>query len=108
MKIEDPNEILEWDTEKLWNAVQQIKEEIEKQPRGYEQAKNGIKIKFPIQYIINQWYDMYPSTKNARILGYGKTNIQNLLDEIEERNSIMRKIIIEHTDNEEATKPRIE
>lgn len=108
MKLEDPNEILEWDTEKLWNAVQQIKAELEKTPRGYEKAKNGIRINFPIQYIIKQWYEEYPSTRRAKIIGYGKVNIQELEDEIEERNTIMRQIIIEHTDDEEATKPRTE
>lgn len=106
MKVNDPNEILEWNTEKLWNAVLTIKQEIGKKPRGYDEAKNGIKINFPIHYIINEWYEMYPTTKTAKILGHGKAEITNILEEIEERNTLMRTIIKEHLDDEEPTTPR--
>lgn len=107
MKIEDINEVLEWQTEKLWNAVQAIKLEIGKTPRNYDEIKNGRNINFPIQYIINEWYEMYPTTKKAKILGYGKVEIQQLLDEIEDRNTMMRQIIIDHATDDDPTTPRV-
>lgn len=106
MKLDDPNEILEWNTEKLWNAVQTIKQEIGERPRGYEEAKNGIRINFPITYIIKQWYEEYPSTRKAKIMGYGKLNITDFEEEIENREAIMRNIIQEHLEDEEPTTPR--
>lgn len=107
MKIDNPDEILEWGTAKLWNAVNMIKVEIGKEPRGYQKAKNGIKIEFPIHYIINEWYEAYPSTKRAKIIGYGKVKITELMDEIEDRNAIMREIVFEHTGDEDPTRPRV-
>lgn len=107
MKIENPEEILEWDTEKLWNAVNIIKQEIGAEPRGYKKAKDGIRIYFPIYYITNKWYETYPSAKRAAIFGYGKVSIQDFMKEIEDRDTIMRNIIMEHIEDDEAIKPRV-
>lgn len=106
MILESPDEILEWNTQKLWNAVQIIKEEIGQEPKGYKQAKDGIKLIFPIQYIIQEWYETYPSNRKAKILGYGKARMTDFLEEIEQREAILRNIIQQNTNNENPTQPR--
>lgn len=105
----DREQILKWDIEQLWNACQ-ILEEDEETPetdlKKIEQVKNGINIKVPIYYLIQEWFEVYPNNKRAKILGYGKYDMHEFMEEIETRNKIMRKIIHDNLEEEQSTEPR--
>ena len=100
-----PEEVLTWDMEKLWNALKQLTEK-EEYKKDKELIKNGIKVKFPIQYIIQEWYKMNPENKRVTVRGYGKWKIDDFMEEIEEREDLMRQIIIEKMEKPEIAKPR--
>ncbi len=72
----------------------------------YSQVKNGINVEFPIHYIIDKWYEEYPSSKRVKILGYGKFSLSNFKEEIEKRETIMRRIILENMNESSLTEPR--
>ena len=105
----DSEQILKWDIEQLWNACQILEEDEETHNTHIEiiqTVKEGIKIKVPIYYLIQEWWEVYPNTKRAKILGHGKYKIQDFMEEIETRTKLMRRIIYENIDNEQATTPR--
>lgn len=107
MRVENPDEILEWDTLKLWNAVQQIDEETDGElKKEIQKIKEGIKLKIPIYYITQEWYDIYPTGKSLNIYGYGKFEVDTFMEEIQTRERIMRKIIYENINNPDPTEAR--
>ena len=71
-----------------------------------EQIKNGIKIKIPIIYLTNEWYEIYPSSRKAKILGYGKIPLNEFVEEKNMRETLLRKIISEQIDEGSITTPR--
>lgn len=103
--------IYSWSIKELWNYFNQIMNDEDDKGITLKQLyineyniikygsinKKGI----PIHYINNEWYDLYPDHKIAIIRGFGKVNIDELLDEIDNREQLMRKIIIENTDEED-------
>jgi hypothetical protein len=105
MIIDDPQEILSWDTKKLWAAINMIdnKEEYEEE---LSIIKYGIKIQVPIWYIIEEWFEMYPSSARIKIMGYGKYKIWDFMQEKEERESIMRRVLIDNMEDEGPTEAR--
>lgn len=104
----NPEDVIMWSTRKLWNMF----EIIVNKEKGYEkqkqQVKFGINLEFPIHYITQEWYELYPASKKASIKGYGKFPLQEFMDEIEQREEIMKEIIIENIEKEEITSPRTE
>ena len=104
MKDINPEEILTWDLEKLWNFYVMIKEN--RDDKEYHQIKFGTKLIIPIRYLIEEWYEMYPTTKKVRVLGFGKFNITEFTDEIEEREKALRKAIEEEIQEDEIAEPR--
>lgn len=104
MRIENPDEILEWDTMKLWNAIQQIDEETNGAlKKEIDKVRNGIKLKIPIYYITQEWYDIYPTGQSVNIYGHNKYNINDFMEELQEREKLMRKIIFDNIDDEDPT-----
>lgn len=95
IQIDNPDEIYSWDTIELWNAIQLLEDE-DKQDHYEElqQIKYGINIQVPIIYIIKDWTEEYPNNKRIAIKGHGKHSIQDYYDEVDERNTLMRKIIL--------------
>lgn len=107
MRIDNPDEILKWDMQELWAAVQQINEEEENEyEEEIKKIKQGIKLKIPIYYIIEEWYDIYPDGQNINIYGYDKMNIHEFMDEKEERERLMRKIIYESIEDNDPLESR--
>lgn len=105
--IENPDEIYKWNIKELWACIQLLEPE---QEQLYEEeirkAKYGQKIKIPIIYIMKNWTTENPENKRISIKGYGKYNILDYYDEIEEREKILRRIIFEAIEEEEITRPR--
>lgn len=107
MRIENPDEILEWDLMTLWNAVQQIDEETNGEiTKELIKAKEGIDLKIPIHYLTQEWYDIYPAGRGVNVYGYGKFDINTFMEEIQSRERLMRKIIYENIDDEDPTEAR--
>lgn len=112
--IENPDEIYEWDIGKLWNAFQVMLEKEDDEGTEYRTiyyneeilVRKGIRIKIPIQYIINEWYEEYPHTKKIKISGHGKYKLIDFEEEKEERERIMRRIILDNLEDGENTTPR--
>lgn len=61
----------------------------------HERVKYGFKLNFPITYYLNKWYNEYPSTKNVTVLGFGTCKIWYFTDEIEKREILARRFILE-------------
>lgn len=103
MLPENPDELLEWDLNKLWNALNQTEETKQKTK---DKAKNGIKLTIPVWYITQEWYNINPSTKTVRILGHGTYKIEDFMQEIEDRKKIIIQELLELMENEGAIEPR--
>lgn len=105
----DREQILKWDIEQLWNACQILQEDEETSQQDLQNiqaVKHGIKVKVPIYYILQEWFETYPNTKRAKIYGYGKYSIHDFMEEIETRTQIMRSIIYNNTEESASTEPR--
>lgn len=115
IELDNPEQILDWSLEKLWMAFKlEVKEIQETHPQykeieeDFELVKNGIKIKYPIQYIIEEWYEMYPGSQSARIKGYGRVPIKDFIEDKELREEIMQEILIGLAQKDKIRKPRIQ
>lgn len=106
MLAENPEEVLDWNTEKLWNAINLL-ENKEDYKKEISRIRFGTLIKVPIWYIINEWYEVYPSSARIKIMGYGKYKIWDFMEEKELRDSKMRKIIMENIEDDSPTEPRL-
>lgn len=102
----NPEEVLTWNTTKLWYMFNIIKQNTEIDQDIMEKVKNGINIKIPIWYITEEWYEIYPSTKKVAIKGHGKYELNHFMNEVEERDRIMKETIIENIDPGEIISPR--
>jgi hypothetical protein len=109
------DEIMQMDTATLWSALKILMEEEtedgEKLNKQYIEEMRGIQegvdLKIPIWYITNKWYEIYPSTGNVKILGYGKAEIRDFMKEKEGRDAMMRKILIDQIEDDSITIPRV-
>lgn len=103
----NPEEVMDWNTTKLWNTLQTLRadEDSSISIEEYEQVKEGVRIKVPIWYITQEWYELYPSSKKMLILGFGKFRISDFMNEKDERDRIMRRLILENLP-EGVTAPR--
>ena len=105
----DPQDILTWNLEKLWASALVILDEETLSDLEREQlniAKNGITIEVPIQYLTKKYYEEYPSSKKAKILGFGKLALTKLWEEIEKRENLLKKLIIDNMDEDNPLKAR--
>lgn len=101
--LDNADDIYEWDTEKLYNAVQSISDADE---GIMQQVEQGLNIKFPIDYITQEWYEVYPTSRKAKIYGFGKISLQDFLEEKKARDRLMRQLIEEEIDKPGTTIPR--
>lgn len=113
IRIENPDEIYEWEIEKLWNTIKTYEDEETERgkikkiyKKEIETIKNGINLKIPIWYLIKGWYIEYPNTKRVQVKGHGKVNIIEFMEEKERRENILRTIILENLEENTATEPR--
>lgn len=107
MKLENPDEIYQWDLEMLYNAVKAIEEELDTQERAtLKKCKYGFKVKVPIYYITQEWYELYAPRKMMSVQGYGKFPMDEFMTEIENREQELRKIILDHDGEEDPTESR--
>lgn len=98
----NPEDILTWETKKLWNTLNAIKNDKENNidKEKYYKIKYGINIECPIWYITEEWYELYPSSKKTKIKGYGKYNLSDFMQEKENRDELMRQEIINNLNDE--------
>lgn len=105
INIENPDEIYEWDTAKLWNAVNMLdEEEIEEEDlEKIETIKNGYNTTIPIEWFTYDWIKLYPHHKTARVPHYGDYPLEDLMEEWKYRQKLMREIIIKYCKTEDPT-----
>jgi hypothetical protein len=91
-------EVLTWETKKLWNTLNTLRNDTDNNitEEDYFLIKFGNKIKCPIWYFTENWYDIYPSSKRVGVKGHGKFYLKDFMDEKEDRDKLMRSIIIAH------------
>lgn len=110
MMNQENENIYEWDTKKLWNALLTLPEEIKAEYKGeLYLIKWGYKTCVPIHYYIKEeWYTVDP--KKAQVyMAYGKTiKIIEFYDELERRETEMRRIIEQVNMRPETVSPDIE
>ena len=103
----DEQDIYALDTRELYNLY---KRTVADTGKDYEnetyQVKNGIKINVPIWYYTEQWYELHPENKRVTIKGHGKHPINEFMEELDAREDIMRKVIIENNEIIESEEPR--
>lgn len=107
MEVED---IWERDIEELYNILLTLIETGEVEEKEYEkelcQVKEGMLINIPILYIIEGWFRAYPETGYVIIKGHGRHPLERFFEDKQKREALMRKIIIENTDEGNPTRPR--
>lgn len=111
---ESYEELLSWGVKQLWTCFKQLMEDetedgqkisVLYQDELYK-VKFGVKLKFPVWYMTNEWFEAYPTSKKVRIMGYGKIAITDFMEEKDSREAVMRKVIAELMDQGGITKPR--
>lgn len=110
METENINKM---DTEELWNTFDLLMEEEDENgkplKKKYENEirliKEGFRIKIPIWYLTQGWYEIYPSGARAKVLHYGKYSLKDFMEEKEKREKAMRAIIMEN-EEEGPSQPR--
>ena len=85
-----PEDIYTWEIKKLWNTFKTIDR---KQNEDYI-VRHGERIKVPIWYFTEEWYELYPYSHKVKIQGYGKFMISDFMEEKEKREDLMRETII--------------
>lgn len=100
-------EVFNMSINKLWKVFNNIKEEIEIDKNVYYTIKYGKFFKCVIHYLINEWYEIYPNSKKVYIRGYGKINLEVFMEELDYRETLLRKVIIDNIDNENIIENRI-
>lgn len=107
MKL-DENNILIYDIDKLWSILGYLKDSgYPISDDNYNLIKNGFKIKFPIHYLIEEWYNLYPSTKRVSIQGYGKFKMDDFMEEVDKRKALLRTVIMENIEDDDYLKGRV-
>ena len=108
MRIDiNPTDIFEWDIAKLWRMYLVLTRTSNiNYDKLTQTLKYGIKVKIPIYYITNNWFHTFPQTQRAKIIGHNKTGLDELMNEIEERSTIMREIILKEIETTAITIPR--
>lgn len=107
-------ELLEMNIIQLWKCFKMLMNE--EDPNGkkfihfylddFNKVQNGINLKVPIWYFTNKWYEVYPSNKCVKVMGYGKVQIKTFMEEKEGREDMMRMVIQEQMDDGSTSKPR--
>lgn len=98
----DEERVLNAETKELWNILNSMRNSPDNDIKAsdYEKVKYGINLLVPIWYFTEDWYEIYPNSKKVAIRGHGKFSLDAFMDEKEERDSVMRGIIIENMDDE--------
>jgi len=91
-----PEEIMTWETKKLWNTLNTIKNDNDNvvDDTDYKSIKYGINVLCMIWYFTEEWYEIYPSSRKVKIRGYGKYLLKDFMKEKESRDNMMREIIL--------------
>lgn len=84
------NQIPEWDFATLHEQFLGL----EPDKKTIEKVKFGIKLKFNVNRIINNWFETFPRTNKVRILGVGMADLDEFTDEIDERKALMISFIL--------------
>ena len=95
------NDLYDMNLGQLWNLLQAQPDDI-KQVYNQEilDLKRGILTNVPIIYLLNNWFTPYPITRTVGVTGLGKYDIQAFYDDVQERENIIRKIILEMEDDD--------
>lgn len=98
----DPQDIISLETKRLWNILNTIKKDSKStiDNEEYYLIKYGIKIKCPIWYLSEEWFELYPNTRKVSIKGYGKYKLNDFMNEKENRDNLMRSIIINNLNDD--------
>jgi hypothetical protein len=96
----NPEDVLVWETKKLWNVVKKITHDAEGtiSEQDIASIKMGITMDVPIWYITEEWYEIYPASKKVKVQGFGKFQLVDFMQEKELRDNLMRNIILENID----------
>lgn len=102
------DDVLTWDLSTLWKVLPLLtNEQLSKEDKEIiENVREGISVKIPIYYLTNEWYERFPSSASANVYGHGKIPLKLLVEEIEARETALRKIIISKIDDGSITEPR--
>lgn len=105
IQVENPDIVYQWGIKELWAAINLL-EEPEEYEEELKKIKYGIKIQIPIIYIIKGWVTENPENKRISVKGHGKFDIVEFYDEIDEREKLMREIVLEELSDNDVTAPR--
>jgi len=106
----DINQVMTWSLGQLYNYVKTIEEDLneEEQELIKKCEKGELLIPIHINYYIKEYYQEYPSSKKASIMGFGKIHITTLWKDIELRETTIRKIILDNLEEDSPTEGRIQ
>jgi hypothetical protein len=82
----------------LWNLLSTLEGDSEFN-KAKEQAKNGVKIEFNIEFVNRGYVEEYPDSHNVKIRGYKKFGLEKYWEEIRQRERIMRNMLRSVFDN---------
>jgi len=94
--------IMSWELKELWAYIKTIEDDLENPEDKINilKAKSGINIKIPINFIIKNFYHEQPEYLIVTVSGFGKYPLTTFHNEIDEREKILRSIIMEYNNGE--------
>ena len=102
-----PKELLDqipnWD----FNTLYEHFELLEPEGKVKNKVDNGVKMDFPVEIILDQYYEEFPKTKKVRVYGFGTGALYEFKREIRERKKIMLQFIYDNY-NQDVTERRVE
>ena len=105
----NPEDVMTWETKKLWNTLNTLKNDLDLNIDMdiYTKCKFGIRIGCPVWYFTEEWYEIYPSSRKVKIVGYGKFWLKDFMQEKEDRDSLMRNLIIDNINEDGMIEGRV-
>ena len=101
-------ELFRMTTAELWKTFRSVLFEIGdgSYEKELEMVKNGINLGVNIKWITNKWFKPFPKNNQVRVTGHGTMKLTVFMDEIEEREDLMRDIILRNLKDEKIREPR--
>lgn len=109
MRLSNPDIIYTWNIKELYRAFLETTAESERDlKKELDLVKNGFEMKVPIYMLTDDVITLDYKKQEARLPYFGRHTMTTYKDELEKRETLMRRIIIEELDEEEMAEPEEE
>ena len=105
----DIDTVMKWNLGELYNYIKTIQDDLTpKENETLNKTEKGKHIiPIHINYYIKEYYEEFPKSQKVKITGLGKVDIEVFWEDLNQRETSIRKIIIDHMKEDSITEGRI-